>query len=103
MSDHDDQDGPEIEVEIELEEDILDDELMKQFADTIEKSIVWVFSKNVTKDGRRELVNILMSLAASISTDIDISDDEFLNLACYYHEEASEHDDSEEIDKSKLN
>lgn len=89
---------------IELEDE-LDEELLEQFADGIEREVNHVFSKNLEKDGRRELVNVLMSLAAGLSLDMEVPHEEFLELASLFYEESEKAEDEpfEGHDKYRLN
>lgn len=94
---------PSFEI-IELEDE-LDERLLEQFADGIEKEINHVLSKNTNKDGRKELVNVLLSLVAGLSLDMEVSYEEFLDLASLFYEESKKAEDEifEGSDKYRLN
>ena len=101
MSDNNDNDN-DFEI-IELEDE-LDEKLIEEFAEGIEQEINEVFKRNLDKDGRQELVNVLMSLAASLSLDMEVSSEEFLELASLFYEESERAEEElNEYDKYRLN
>ncbi len=99
---NDNDDDPEISLEIELDYEDFDDELVAQFSDAIENTINNIFDDNISKDGRLELITVLLSIASQLAIDIELSSDYYADIACDFYEEAAKAISSE-IDISKLN
>lgn len=92
-----------IDVDVDEEELQLDDEIVKQFGEELQSAIELVVGNNIALDTRIELVNVLMSIAAQVSIDVGISDDEFLGMADFFYEEGQKTAEKDKIDISKLN
>ncbi|MDP2685237.1 MAG: hypothetical protein Q8P20_09470 [bacterium] len=90
---------------IETEEDTetemeLDEEIVYQFGDEIQRAIDTVSNKNLTKDVRLELVNVLLSVSAQVALDIEISGPDFLDMAEFFYDDEGQ---ESTLDIPKLN
>lgn len=92
----------EIEIEVDIEE--LDEDLMERFAAGLEAEVNSVFGQLLMQDGRRELICVLLSMSAALAIDLGINDDEFIEYAAAFYEEADlMQQEEEEKDISTLN
>ena len=93
----------EVVVETDIEEDVieLDEDVLQQFGTEIQTAIEIVVHDNMERDVRIELVNILMSIAAQVSVDVGINDNEFMGMADFFYGEGQKIAD--ETDISEMN
>ena len=86
MSQNKDEDDDLLEIEVELDE--LDADLMSEITDSLEIEIQRIFNNNITKDGRKELMYVLLSLSATLMVDTGGTLDDLLDLVAYFYDEA---------------
>jgi hypothetical protein len=95
--------APKVVVETDLDEDVieLDEDVLQQFGTEIQTAIEIVVHDNMDRDVRIELVNILMSIAAQVSVDVGINENEFMGMADFFYGEGQKI--VEETDISEMN
>ncbi len=103
MSNDNGSDGSsEIVIEFELDEDELDGDIIDMLSERLERLVKEVFDDQ-EKDGRLELIHILMSVSAQVALDTGMNKEDFMELSDYIFGESKEFVEEEEIDITKLN
>lgn len=88
---------------IELEKSIdLDEDLIDKLSNHMEDAINCVLNDEPDKDGRIELLTIVLSLASQLSVELDVEYSGFIDMAASFYNEARQ-EDGEHLDISKLN
>ena len=95
-------DSSEIVIEFELGEDELDSDIIDMLSERLESLVKEVFDDH-EKDGRLELIHILMSVSAQVALDTGMNEEDFMELSDYIFGESKEFVEEEEIDITKLN
>lgn len=80
----------------------LDPELLESLSGSIEDAVNDVLTNEPHKDGRIEVLTIVMSLAAQLSVELGVEEDSFVSLATTFRDQA-EQELVEDIDISLLN
>jgi uncharacterized phage protein gp47/JayE len=91
------------EEEQQVEEEELDPKVVERFSSKIEYAVNKVFDIYFAKDCRMELLVVLISFAAQVSSEIGIDDDSFLELALNIQERINEQMKESAVNNNTLN